>query len=357
MENTVPSLPVFKVPEQLNITVQSQTPPSAPVSMGVLLATTMILVISNLLIMVFVIKLARGQLAHRPLKYFGWMPLIVLLGLFQFFINQPRIRPNTLTFYNIPIHTTVIALSIYILLFVLAHYRLIKTYLFMQKAVVIPEFKLKNLKHYEIGPIYSGRLRTIDLMATLAYCRLNSGKEKFDIVEQQIVSHYKVGDFLNLRGIVTSPKGHTYVQILKKIVQPIYRKLKQDKLFAYNPRLVALAGSIIALLLVGIAPAIWISLGRSPIIYFICFIVMLVGLLAYIAVVFSEDFCENLKNILPMRRDLLGYKMFLTTTEYYRIEQDKELFAKLIPFFISLGARKDKLKEMIKRVKSLDSRY
>src|SRR5690606_29536363 len=114
-----------------------------------------------------------------------------------------------------------------------------------------------------------------------------------------------------------------------------YNKLIQDNLIAFNPLVASIAISLIMVIILILCYVRIIPLPSD-----LAFGFLVLGLsFALIPFIYSE----NLKKNISIKRKILGFKMFLKTTEYYTVKKDEKKFRELMPYFILFRIHMDHL--------------
>ena len=253
-----------------------------------------------------------------------------------------------------PLEETIISmLPFFIVMFtsiVLIGFRTIIQGLHLKKLIIIPEFNLGEIKFYEFAALADNEISTTDIAAISSYYYLNE-VDLDNSFEKKIKEEFGNKDFLKKAlNILHPPKSAKIFESaslilnfifgtenLKALSLLIYKKLKKEGFYVFNP---ALVSRIILIALIIIIVILYFAKINTEILLALTFFGFIFPLLPYY-------YSENLKKVMPLRRKLLGFKMFLKTTEYYKVKKDEVTFKKYIPYFILFGIHVSHTTEMV----------
>lgn len=245
-----------------------------------------------------------------------------------------------------------------IIIFIPSALRIYKYNKLMKKVSIYPEFDLGEIKFYEFAILNGRNLSTKGYSAIAVYYYLNKDKDS-DEIERDIQKKYANKNFIKkLRA------KDKYAKI-DQLADKAFKKLEKIGYVLYNPNQIFVLAGIISLVLIQfiftLLPIVnefaTSILGKSSIIDYENFFS---GLILFLLICFPFYLFltyENFEKVLPLRRKILGFKMFLNTTEYYTVIKDEVKFRKYMPYFIIFGIHKKYTNEMIDYALGLESKF
>lgn len=234
-------------------------------------------------------------------------------------------------------------LVLFLILLVAAVYRQIKLWSLTKQLRPIPVYQRPKYKLYEVGVLIDGVLHDRDFVAALAHLVLNPDAEK-DQLETEIASKMANKRVLNtiLHTLQTSKnKNLSESNPRRSFTYLLFRQLLRNGYAAYNPfivRTIALV-TMIVLLFVDYA-----FITKSP--FISDWQILNMSILGTIAI-FAYSFHLNIEKVVEARSILLGYRMFLRTTEFYTVQKDLQVYEKHIPMMIALGVHTQHWPELL----------
>jgi hypothetical protein len=298
--------------------------------------------LNSMVIVVGIIRTLKSQYTPRFLYV---ATFIFVFGLLALAIYHPNFAPI------LPV--AIVAAVVFICLSALTWWRRHKAYTLVRDAIVIPTFQPPAESFLCVPIADHGYLRDADLLAMIAYYKLNP--QRLSAFEKGVVSKIQMNDIRNIQGVIywhAQGGANSYIQILTRIVWPIFKQMRSRGYVVYEPRLVALFTVLflgVSALMVSVLTVINILVSLTTltsiytgfvVVFFVCLMI----------ITFATAFHENIKNISALRREIKGYKMFLERVDYYKVDYDDATFRKSLPYLISFRLRGDRVGELIKRV-------
>ncbi len=238
----------------------------------------------------------------------------------------------------------VIPLILFIILFLLTWYRRYKADGMIKNIIIIPEFNPGNLKFYEVGALVDREITNKDIVALAVYYYLNPGEVK-DQIEKDIYEKYcnKEG-LMNIKKYLLGEEKNNDVKFKSGFTSGLCSKLIKDKFFVYNPFALRLGAFGTGSLPFAFTALFNKILSLPPFLKDITLSSFVIG--SFIAL-FAFEFHERLDRVIEVRKKILGYKMFLKTTDYYKVKKDKATYEKYMPYFILFGYYKNEGDDML----------
>lgn len=223
-----------------------------------------------------------------------------------------------------------------------------------KSTTIIPDKTLPDLEIYEVGALYRGTITDEVILATAIHYKLNTEPASSQ-TELELIRLLEVVDIHQLANTVLhkSNSGRDYRKIVSILTGVMYKDLIRDGFFVFNSRVVTNSmvalGSLVFWLFAFLSQKT--DLYEFPgslivwVLYFIGFGGILIGIYAPLA---SQNYSLTGDTL----RMIAGFRMYLITTDYYKIKYDRELFEKFLPLMIVLGVHTDKLDDMLAYIKN-----
>lgn len=244
-------------------------------------------------------------------------------------------------------YTLIVVVPVSLLILGLRLYRDFRLRNELSNFTILPtEELIEEERIYEIGQIVNGDFSFNDLVATIAVKRINNIEFK-DEVENIIQSYEKKTLFDILLVNEQAPdKEDLYLEFANILVE--------EGLFKYNPykflnrELQYISPLMFLILIYGYLSTTGDKVNFAENIFLgvswgIVFVIALIKIGAFFL-------HENYIKTAPKKAKILGLRMYLKTTEYYKVRHDEKSFKKYLPFLISLGVHFDHIDEMIEYV-------
>jgi len=201
--------------------------------------------------------------------------------------------------------------------------------------------------------LLDGNFSNEDLLATLVYYALTPPAEP-DEIEQEIMqnmSPHTIGMLYRMvhLGSQTEEEIENNIagKVMRRIKQPIFAKERTKGWFRYDPRSVLFAG--IAVTMFGLLALT----GTTAFDRYYFFRELLFGIsasifaLGVLTTAFSYTFFQDADETVPLQAKAHGYRMYLQTVEWYRIEKDLNSFRQAMPYFILFGLKTEHFDTLI----------
>jgi hypothetical protein len=234
---------------------------------------------------------------------------------------------------------------------VIATYRQIKLWSLTNQINPIPVYDKPEFKLYEVGILIDGKLHDRDFVAAIAEIILHP-EMSLDLLQEGIKAKMTTKQVLDsiLVSLSNSKYGDLSQDHTKRLYEnKVYSEMVRSGYFAYNPLIIRL----VAVLLIVLFLAIDLAFFASNLIIS-DWQILSMGLLGTVAL-FSHSFHLNINKVVKARSLLLGYRMFLKTTEFYKVQLDNDAYRKHIPMLIALGVHTDQWPRLLEYLSSLVS--
>lgn len=226
-------------------------------------------------------------------------------------------------------------------------YRMNKKRLEMMKYTVVPDSKIpSDLDIFEIGMLIDGRFDQSDLFSGLAYKKLNNAKFSGEI--ESILYDYTNKKLKDVSYYLNEKSKSKQEEQFYHISYKMLNILKRDGYISFNP-----VNASVIFLILSFIPFTFVKFANDLNIDIssdfreVVFGVAALGIFFALSTFF---FHENYKKIIPIRVKIMGLKMYLKTTDYYRVKHDEKRFEEVIPYMISLNIHHKYLDDMIEYV-------
>jgi hypothetical protein len=218
-----------------------------------------------------------------------------------------------------------------------------------QRYTTIPQFDHKGIQFYELSMLLDGDISVDDVMSMMIYYSGHAPTD--DPIEKEMrknISYHSLSVLYRIHylDVVTEEEQNADVFgiLSSKIKQPIIQKLKEKKMFRFNPQLIR--NLSIFLMIMSVIPL----LVSFPLAMFTnALIIISLGLMLIAATFINSAplFYENLNNILEIKARARGYQMYLKTVEWYTVEKDMDKFFEHVPYFLLFGQKKEHLEKIV----------
>ncbi|KXK26762.1 MAG: hypothetical protein TR69_WS6001000783 [candidate division WS6 bacterium OLB20] len=232
------------------------------------------------------------------------------------------------------------------------------------KQITIPTYRPPaDLRFYELGYMVDGEFDDVDVLATALYYILHTGEvSAADELEQKIIRTY-VDNPSNLHSLIYNVDYKAlFSHDSAYLSTAVYGDLQRKGYISYNPGFVQFIAANVGTLMLGYiwlgwllvyyildqtagggVQMFWIAAGTAVVALYILF-------MCAIAASFAHSFHEISDKTVPLRTKVLGYRMFLKTADYFRVEKDREAFVTLAPYFIALRVQRKHWKQLFEHV-------
>ncbi len=213
------------------------------------------------------------------------------------------------------------------------------------KLRVAPLYKQPEYRLYEVGALIDGKVHDRDFVASVVDVILNPEKPRDDF-EEFLLEKYANRTGLNRikQELITSRKkgNENRSNVLKfNYETAVNSRLVKQGYFVYDPAKIRRIVIVITLTLL----VIDYYLGPRP--ETISDWQIITFSLAFILAGMSYVFHQNYQKVYTARAVLLGYKMFLATTESEKVKREPEAYEDHLPMLIALGVHPTAWEEIL----------
>lgn len=234
------------------------------------------------------------------------------------------------------------------------------------KQVEVPDYTPpKDLRFYEIGYLYDGEIDHYDIFATAVYYTIHQDKyDQADDLEKYIINRYvkQQGSMHSL--LYDFQVDSLYADDADVLARAVYKDLQRKGYMLYNPgglqafmsfigwvsTMYIWGGWIVLVMIFNRLTGESLDLGETNLIMLSVIFALWMIYIAALVNSFAHSFAERSELVIPLRTRLKGYRRYLKTADYFRVEKDHELFEKLAPYFIALRIKRKHWLRLFKHV-------